>query len=63
MSQKNSNLLWVLTAVNLIAGLVWLLSAFNIFSGGGEINFLYFAVGLINLVASVFWYFAAKKSN
>ena len=61
MEQSKVTLLWVLTAVNLIAGLVWLLSAFNIFSGGGEINFLYFAVGLLNLVASFFWYFSAKK--
>ena len=56
------NLLWVLFIINGIAGIVWVTASLDSTETGSGINFLYLAIGALNLIASILWFWNARKS-
>lgn len=56
------NLLWTLVLINGIAGIVWVMGSFDSTDSGGGINYLYLAIGVLNLIASFLWLWNARKS-
>jgi predicted membrane channel-forming protein YqfA (hemolysin III family) len=53
---------WLLAVLSLTAGVVGVLAAFGLVRGGGEIDLLWLAVGLVNLVASGAWFLNLRAS-
>lgn len=53
---------WLLAVLSLIAGVVGFLAAFGVVRGEGEIDLLWLAVGLVNLVASGAWFLNLRAS-
>ena len=56
--QLDKRLLWALTVINALGGVVGLLVAF----GEGGIDWRWLAIGVVSLVASVAWFLNLRRS-